>query len=46
MDEYVRSGPHRALMAHYRNRLGDARFPARGLVAHRCPPLGSRFGHN
>jgi uncharacterized membrane protein len=28
MNEYVRSGPHRALMAHYRDLLSDARFHA------------------
>jgi uncharacterized membrane protein/quinol monooxygenase YgiN len=28
MDEYVRSAPHRAVMARYRDRLSDARFQA------------------
>jgi uncharacterized membrane protein/quinol monooxygenase YgiN len=28
MDEYVRSGPHRTLMIHYRDRLSEARFDA------------------
>jgi uncharacterized membrane protein len=28
MNEYVRSGPHRTLMVHYRDRLSEARFHA------------------